>query len=164
MIDWLRRRRVIVVACTANLCRSPMGQGFLEQALRNAGLAQVYRVISAGTHVSVEGQRPDPRAVRAMAARGIDISRQRARQLRLKDIEAAEVVLLMDTPNLSAAWCIVGDVERPLELVQTFTPTNINDREVPDPYFGSEAGFATVAAMLEEACFGFVDRLISLGD
>jgi len=162
MFDWLRQRRLLIVACTANLCRSPMAQGLLEAALREAGVARDFRVISAGTHVAVSGQRPDARAQAAMARRGVDITGQRALPLRSADVERAERVLLMDQANLLAAQAqLPQPLHDKLQLILAFNAA-AGVTEVPDPYFGNAAGFDAVADMLWPACQALVDRLISV--
>ncbi len=68
-------QRVLVV-CTANVCRSPMGEALLRRSVEAKGLDVVVR--SAG--VRVPGLPVDPDAVRALAAHGLDISTHEPRQ------------------------------------------------------------------------------------
>ncbi|MDA8275111.1 MAG: low molecular weight phosphatase family protein [Actinomycetota bacterium] len=81
----------VLVLCTANVCRSPMAQGFLTAELASRGVGGTVR--SAGTDVGPE--RPPADAVAAMAAWGIDTSGHRARALDDGLLESADLVLGM---------------------------------------------------------------------
>jgi protein-tyrosine phosphatase len=142
-----------------NICRSPMAQGVLEDRLRRAGLADGVEVDSAGTHAYHVASPPDPRAVAAAAARGIDISGQRARQVAAGDFERFDHVLAMDRDNLALLVdrCPPGARARP-RLVMDFAPTGTLG-EVPDPYYGGEGGFDQVLDLLESAVDGLVSTL-----
>jgi hypothetical protein len=65
----------ILMVCTGNICRSPTAEGVLRAKLQQAGLHTAFAVDSAGTQGYHTAEPPDPRAVRAAAARGYDISR-----------------------------------------------------------------------------------------
>ena len=62
----------VLVVCTGNTCRSPMGAGLLTEML-----AGEIEVVSAGI-MAAEGHPATPEAVTACAAAGIDISVHRA--------------------------------------------------------------------------------------
>lgn len=68
-------QRVLVV-CTANVCRSPMGEALLRRSAEAKGLDVEVR--SAG--VRVPGLPVDPDAVRALAVHGLDIAAHQPRQ------------------------------------------------------------------------------------
>ena len=63
----------VLMVCMGNICRSPMAEGVLRGKLSRAGLSQRVGVASAGTH-SHAGSAPDPRAQKAAAGRGYDLS------------------------------------------------------------------------------------------
>jgi protein-tyrosine phosphatase len=88
------------MVCTGNICRSPTAEGVLRHKLAQAGLGAAIRVGSAGTQGYHTAEPPDPRAVRAAAARGYDLSRLRARPLRPEDFAAFDVLLAMDKGHL----------------------------------------------------------------
>jgi len=102
----------VLVVCTANVCRSPMAQGFLavELAARHVEAA----VRSAGTVPGPE--RPPPGAVAAMAAWGIDTSGHRARPLEDHLLEEADLVLGMARAHVREAV-----VRLPAVFSKTFT-------------------------------------------
>ncbi|MBL8471537.1 MAG: low molecular weight phosphotyrosine protein phosphatase [Rhodocyclaceae bacterium] len=142
-----------------NICRSPLAEGAARMYVERNGLADLVEVDSAGTGNWHEGEAPDPRAQKIARERGVDISRQRARQIRPVDFERFDYILAMDEQNLEALEracpeALVGRVGLLMEHTRVF-----EEREVPDPYYGGEAGFARVWNMVDDAVAGFFAKL-----
>lgn len=81
-----RPRRLLMV-CTANICRSPMAEGYarsLGHELRSGGI------------LGLEGRPADPLAVRVMAEKGIDIADHVSSGISEEDIAWADHVLVME--------------------------------------------------------------------
>ncbi len=85
---------LILMVCTGNICRSPMAAGLLRQRLANEGLDARYKVSSAGTW-ALENRPASEHAVEVMAARGVDISDHRARNLTAAAVAEADLILVM---------------------------------------------------------------------
>jgi protein-tyrosine phosphatase len=102
----------VLVLCTANVCRSPMVQGFLVAELASRGVEGTVR--SAGTAVGPE--RPPADAVAAMAAWGIDTSGHRARALEDGLLGSADLVVGMTRAHVREAVARV-----PTAFSKTFT-------------------------------------------
>jgi protein-tyrosine phosphatase len=81
----------ILIVCTGNTCRSPMGAALLSTRLEEQGLSA--HVHSAGLLHS--GQPATPHAVTVMAARGLDTSAHRSRRLSAGLAGAADLVVAM---------------------------------------------------------------------
>lgn len=79
-------RKKIVFLCTGNSCRSQMAEGFA----RHLG-GDRWEVHSAGT----SPQGVNPRAVRAMAEAGVDISGQRSKPIAPGLLESADIVVTL---------------------------------------------------------------------
>lgn len=163
---FFRRHSVkVLVVCTANICRSPMAEEILRSHIADRGLHRVVGVDSAGTHASLSGKAPDPRAQRLCKSNGIDIRRIRARQIQSRDFEKFDYILAMDTRNYN--WLIQ---ESPAELQARVSLIGswLDDEtlvDIPDPYFGNQQGFAHVYDLLSRACEAFVTKnLIAVGD
>jgi protein-tyrosine phosphatase len=160
-VDATPPRLSVLMVCTGNICRSPTAEGVLRQKLAQAGLGAAIRVASAGTQGYHTAEPPDPRAVRAAAARGYDLSRLRARPLRPEDFQAFNVLLAMDKGHLE--WMhkrrppMAQAVE--LGLLMPLARRHPGVAEVPDPYYGGPAGFEHVLDLVEDACDGIVERL-----
>jgi protein-tyrosine phosphatase len=130
----------VLMLCTGNICRSPMAEGLLRARFAAMGRGQVE---SAGIAALVD-QPADPLAVELLAARGIDISGHRARQLTPELLASADVVFVMEegqrhhVERLSAASR--GRVHR-LGRAGGF--------DVPDPYRGPRAAFEEALRLIE---------------
>jgi protein-tyrosine phosphatase len=150
----------ILFCCMGNICRSPTAQGvFLHLATRQ-GLERMIEVDSAGTHAYHVGSAPDPRARAAALRRGIDISDKRARKLTVADFETFDYVLVMDRENLSAVEEICPPAHASkVQLLLAYAP-HLGIKEVPDPYYGGEAGFERVLDMIEAAAEGLLAHIL----
>lgn len=153
--------RSILLICMGNICRSPSAEGVLRAKLEAAGLGRQVRVDSAGTLGYHAGEAPDPRAVRHAAARGYDLTRLRARKVEREDFSRFDWILGMDEDNLARLRQIAPDDARAdLGLLMDHALRHAGVREVPDPYYGSAAGFERVLDLVEDACDGIVARLL----
>ena len=157
-------QRVLMV-CMGNICRSPTAEGVLRGKLQRAGLGAQVAVDSAGTLGAHAGEAPDARAVRAAARRGYDLSTLRARQVRAIDFEHFDWILAMDSANLDWLRGRAPEASRSRLglLLDHADPALLggSDAEVPDPYYGPEAGFERVLDLVEAACDGLVLRLVN---
>jgi len=143
-----------------NICRSPSAQGVFSHMLEKRGLADRCEVDSAGTISFHAGSPPDQRAQAAAKERGIDISGQRARQIRPEDFEAFDYILAMDEENLSDLFIRSPESFRgKISLIMEHAGWS-GGREIPDPYYGGVSGFDQVLDMLETACNGLIDRVL----
>ncbi len=147
----------VLFVCMGNICRSPLAQGVLEEVLRREELEGEVFVASAGTGSWHVGEPPDERALSAASLRGLDISAQRARQLRLEDCENFDYILTMDKENYRAVTALCGGsaVVRPFLDFATDAP----EGEVPDPYYGGPDGFERVLDLVERASEGLLEDI-----
>ena len=84
----------VLVVCTGNICRSPLGEGFLRRALRARLGDATPEVGSAGT-IGWEGSGATPESVEAGAERGLDVSGHVARRLVPELVDEAVLVVTM---------------------------------------------------------------------
>ncbi len=138
----------ILVVCLGNICRSPMGQGVIEQRAAEAGLA--VEVDSAGLGAWHIGDPPNPRGLKAALARGYDNSRQRARQVRARDFHDFDLILAMDADNVAGLERLrpAGAPDRALAEVRLFHPSG---QDIPDPYYGGPPDYEHALDLIEEA-------------
>jgi protein-tyrosine phosphatase len=149
----------ILFVCMGNICRSPTAEGVFRDRAEKAGLA--LQVDSAGTHAYHIGEQPDRRSQQHALRRGYDLSVQRARHVADDDFDAFDLILAMDRQNLAAlkARC-PGAHHHKLALFLSFGELDPNG-EVPDPYYGGDAGFERVLDLIEDASDGLVRHLES---
>ena len=84
----------ILVICTGNICRSPIAEGLLRDALQRRFGETAPRVSSAGTS-GLEGRRAMPESVEAAAELGTDISGHIARRVTDAMIDGSDLLLCM---------------------------------------------------------------------
>lgn len=149
----------VLFVCMGNICRSPTAQGAFAMLVKQQGMEDTIEIDSAGTHAYHIGEPPDRRAQASAMQRGIDLSTQRARLIEKADFEKFDYVLAMDEENYQnlAALCPDSHKQR-LKLLMEFAP-HLNQREVPDPYYGGTSGFERVMDMVESAAQGLLDDI-----
>jgi protein-tyrosine phosphatase len=142
----------VVFVCSGNICRSPIAEKVFAAELERAGLAEGVRVTSAGTGGWHVGDPADERAAAVLRTAGYP-SDHRARQVDADTLGADLIVALDDTHRRALSRAGAGRVR----LLRSFDPTAPEWAEVPDPYYGEDAGFDEVLAMIRAAVPGMLD-------
>lgn len=139
----------ILMVCLGNICRSPLAHGILKQKLPS----DLFFVDSAGTASYHIGNPPDLRSIAIAKKHGLDISQQTARQFTADDFDDFDIIYAMDKSNYQNICRLAktdGDIAK-VKLILNQNPT-LSNKDIPDPYYGGDSGFATVYNMLEETC------------
>lgn len=89
----------ILVVCTGNTCRSPMGEGILKHLGKKNNLN--IEVKSAGT-MAFDGDLVSYNSVEALKNIGIDISDHRSRLLRRDLVDDSDIILTMTNSHKNA--------------------------------------------------------------
>jgi protein-tyrosine phosphatase len=162
------RYRVMTV-CTGNICRSPMAEVVLRARLEDAGLGDRVVVDSTGVSDEEHGNPVDSRARAALAARGYDVPRHEARQVRSADLRDRDLVLAMTASHARALRRISGDPDLAERVVmfRSFDPAApaVTDRadehllDVDDPWYGGPENFEHCLDEIEAAADGVVDAV-----
>jgi protein-tyrosine phosphatase len=149
----------ILFVCLGNICRSPTAEGALRHLCAAEAPSLDIEVDSAGTGDYHIGEPPDPRSQRAAAARGIDLSRLRARQVNRQDFARFDLMLAMDRNNLRALRALCPPDSRARALLFLEFAGEPVELEVPDPYSGTAADFERVLDLVIPACRRLIARL-----
>src|SRR5574340_744878 len=153
-------KRVLFV-CLGNICRSPTAEGVARHHIVRRGCEDLIEVDSAGTGGYHAGEPPDARAVAAARRRGIDLSGIRARRVVAEDFDRFDLVLAMDRDNLQyLERTCPPEHSAKLRLLLSYSP-GLGMDEVPDPYFGGDAGFERVLDMIENSVLALMSELLS---
>ncbi|MBB5891556.1 protein-tyrosine phosphatase [Kutzneria kofuensis] len=139
--------------CSGNICRSPMAELVFREHLREAGLADIVEVNSAGTGPWHVGEPADERARRTLARHGYPTDHVAA-QVDNRHL-GADLLVAMDSGHARTLRRIADDPTR-VRLLRSFDPDAGEDVDVPDPYYGEPAGFEEVLAMIEAASPGLM--------
>jgi protein-tyrosine phosphatase len=148
----------LLFVCLGNICRSPAAEGTMNHLIDKAGLTGQLECDSAGTSNYHIGDPPDRRMIQTAQRRGIPLP-GRARQLSIEDFEAFDLILAMDQQNYKNILSLdpAGRYQHKVRLMCDFC-TQHSDQEVPDPYYGGQAGFDYVLDLLIDACQGLLDN------
>lgn len=138
----------ILCVCLGNICRSPTAEAVLRSHLPGA------EIDSAGTGDWHIGKPPYGPAIAAAAARGFDLTSQRARQVTRADFDRFDLILAMDGENLGNLRALAPDGAR-ADLRLFMEPMGGGD--VPDPYFTRD--FEAALDLIEAAAAAWADRL-----
>ena len=151
----------IVVVCTANICRSPMGEGLLAHAL--AGQPEPLKslkVISAGVAART-GELASENSVFALKRVGIDISGHRSTALTQQLLDQALCVLVMTDSHKSMIEIQASPVPKNLHLFRDFLPKTTR-KEIIDPYGSSVKVYESCRDEMVEAIPSIIAYLKTL--
>lgn len=98
----------VLVVCTGNQCRSPMGEVILRDRLAARGVEAT--VHSAG--LVSEGAPAEPHTARALAKRGFDVSEHDSTRLTPEAVAAADLVIGMAREHVREAAVMVDGALR----------------------------------------------------
>ncbi|WP_332095925.1 protein tyrosine phosphatase [Klebsiella pneumoniae] len=138
----------ILVICTGNICRSPLG----ERLLRNKLPKKV--INSAGTSAMVDHP-ADKSAIKIAEENGISLEGHKGRQLTREMIRQHELILVMEQYHIEHITRLYPESRGKILLYGHW----INQKEIPDPYRKSEEAFVSVFKMLELAAEEWTAKL-----
>ena len=140
--------------CTGNICRSPMAEVIVRDAVEAAGLTDRVRVSSSGIGGWHVGQGADKRAVAELRSAGHDGSEHIAAQIGPDNLDA-DLLVALDTGHRSELIAR-GIPEDRVRLLRSFDPEAPEDASVADPYYGGPEGFTETREQIEAAVDGIL--------
>lgn len=142
----------LLFVCMGNICRSPAGECLFRAHVERQGTVDRFEIDSAGTTGYHVGEPPDRRMAAAARSRGYNLSGA-ARQVSARDLDHYDLILAMDDANLRDMRRLDRDGSRAhkIKLMLDFHPTRAG-ADVPDPYYGGDAGFQEVIDLIEASC------------
>lgn len=148
----------ILMVCLGNICRSPMAEGILKAKVEKMNLDVVCD--SAGTSDYHIGEPPDERARECMKRHGQSIENLRARQFQVDDFENFDMIYAMDASNYNNILKLARTDDDQKKVVMILNESQPNrNMQVPDPYFGGDAGFDQVYGLLDAACDAILEKM-----
>lgn len=151
----------VLFVCLGNICRSPTAHAVFQSMVDSEGLSQHILVDSAGTGDWHLGHAPDQRTTAVAAQRGYDMSELRSRLVEIEDFDQFDYIVAMDNENLRNLEVMrPANYQGQLGLFLDYSQ-QIEQTEVPDPYYGGDNGFALVLDLVEEASAGLLAHIRS---
>ncbi len=133
----------ILVVCTGNICRSPIGERLLRKRLPGV------KVKSAGVHGLVK----HPADV--AANHGVSLEGHAGRKLTAEMARNYDLILAMESEHIAQVTAIAPEVRGKTMLFGQW----LEQKEIPDPYRKSQDAFEHVYGMLERASQEWAKRL-----
>jgi protein-tyrosine phosphatase len=157
----------VIVVCTGNICRSPMGEFVLRELFEEAGLGDRVEVDSAGTSAWEVGNPADRRTLDVLARNGHDDfggSDHVARQFERSWIDGRDLVLAADSGHLDDLRRMARSEEQRsrIRLFREFDPEAVaaGELDMDDPWFGEgTAAFDQTYAEVTAAARGVVEHV-----
>ena len=143
----------ILFVCLGNICRSPLAEGIAKNYIKEKNLNLV--IESAGTGHWHIGEKPCENSIKVALLNGVDISMQKAQQVKKSDFKNFDLIVGLDDSNISNLKNLgcknlikLGDF-------------GFNGECVPDPYFfdGFE-GFDKVFEMIDVCVRNLIDEKV----
>ena len=143
----------ILFVCLGNICRSPLAEGIAKNYIKEKNLNLV--IESAGTGHWHIGEAPCENSIKVGKLNGVDISKQKAQQVKKSDFKNFDLIVGLDDSNISNLKNLgcknlikLGDF-------------GFNGECVPDPYFfdGFE-GFDKVFEMIDICVRNLIDEKV----
>ena len=143
----------ILFVCLGNICRSPLAEGIAKQYLKEKNINLV--IESAGTGHWHIGEKPCDNSIKVAKLNGVDISNQRAQQVKKSDFKNFDLIVGLDDSNISNLKNI--GCKNPIKLGDF----GFDGADVPDPYFfdGFE-GFDKVFEMIDVCVRNLIDEKV----
>ena len=141
----------ILFVCLGNICRSPMAEGIYNH------LVPGKKADSAGTAAYHIGERPDHRTLKELKTHGIETPHL-AQKVRPEHFDQFDYLVAMDRSNYEDLLAISGSQEHKVLLMRDFDP-QVNDGNVPDPYYGGQSDFTEVYEILDRSIKRMIEEL-----
>lgn len=146
----------VLFVCLGNICRSPLAEAIFKHKIMQRGIQSKFEASSCGTADYHVGEPPDLRTIKVALKNGIAIEHL-GRQFATIDLEYYDYILAMDKSNYFniLRHDLKGAYSKKVFLMRDFN--NMKGAEVPDPYYGGDAGFQEVFDILDQSIEGFIE-------
>ncbi|HAS1472392.1 protein tyrosine phosphatase [Enterobacter bugandensis] len=142
----------ILVVCTGNICRSPIGERLLRQQLPDA------QVSSAGI-IGLEGRPADATAKAVALRHGVSLEGHVARKVTRYLLQKSDLILVMEPEHLRFIASVAPENRGKSLLFGQWLET----KDIPDPYRKSREAFEYVFEQLGKASQEWARRLRQQG-
>jgi len=148
----------ILIVCTANQCRSPMGMALLRHRITELGLEEEWVIDSAGTWGG-DGIPATYTAVGAMEERGLDLVEHRSRRITEQMLRGYDLVLTMTRDHQEGI-----QVEFPAYRDKVFMLSEMMGErfDIADPIGSPLEAYRETASVLDRIFEVSLDRILEI--
>lgn len=138
----------ILVVCTGNVCRSPMGERFLRNLL------PFKKIASAGTSALID-HGAGTSAIRSAKKFGISLDDHQGRQFTSELSARYDLILVMENEHLKHIDRIAPEARSKTMLLGYW----FDQMDIPDPWHKSEEAFDRVYQLIDRSCQAWASKL-----
>lgn len=148
--------RRILTLCLGNICRSPFAEHYLRLSAMQKGLPML--VVESAGFLHHDGRATPTRFVELVKPHGVDLSHHRAQRVQREQIDAADLILVMDVQNLRAFHDEFPDAVGKTFLIGALAKSH--SPEIPDPYLLPVREAEASYRLLAESCAAVITRIV----
>lgn len=172
----------VLVVCTGNICRSPMGEIVLRAKLEEAGLDDHVVITSAGISDEEVGNPIDPRAKEVLEGAGYVVHRHEPHRVAPDELGAQQLVLAMtsrhedylrrqaereqvalrtgeDVDALVTPGTTTLRMWREFDPAAPTEPRRRSELDAPDPWYGGMEDFRETLETVERGAETLVEKI-----
>ena len=138
----------ILVVCTGNICRSPIGERMLRRALPGK------KIDSAGVGALVD-HAADASAIAVAENHNLSLEGHKGRQFTGTLGRQYDLILVMEKHHIEQVTKIAPEARGKTLLIGHW----LGNKEIPDPYRQSMEAFEFVYQLLDQACNSWAGKL-----
>ena len=139
----------ILVVCTGNICRSPIGERLLQKLLPDK------KICSAGVK-ALQNHEADLTATLVAEKRSLSLEGHKGQQFTASLARQFELILAMDKSHIEEISRISPEARGKTMLFGHW----IAQKEIPDPYRKSEEAFESVYNLIDKSGRLWAEKLI----
>lgn len=147
----------ILMVCLGNICRSPLAEGIMLQKIKAANLN--WQVDSVGTNGYHVNEAPHYLSQKVAKKHGVNIHNQLCRRIIAADYKKFDKIYAMAGDVIDEMKQLAGNKfegkKVGLIMNEVYPDQNV---DVPDPWYGPEAGYEEVYEMLDKACEAIINN------
>ena len=145
----------VLFICLGNICRSPTAECIFREKAKISKL-DIF-CDSAGTASWHVGSFPYQPMQLAAKNRGFDISKLRARQIKIADFNEFDLLVVMDQENRSNLQNLCPEQSDKVHLLTDYSLEDLEYDYVPDPYY--TRNFNQTLDIIEASLNGLVESV-----
>jgi protein-tyrosine-phosphatase len=130
----------VLMVCTANVCRSPLGEAILKKYVSQEKMTAHIAVSSSGIWAS-DGRKPSALTVEVAAENGLDISGHTSQSLNLRLLQQSDLVLCMTPEHRLELSNIFPDQKEKIYTLKGFNRKQVPANEAIDDPIGLSFNF-----------------------